>query len=101
MYLKIHPMASRVKLPYGMDLAIKSIIIMQTHSSFHEHGKFQLIMQQRIFVMEAVGILFLLRCSEHINPKLGTAIILTRMNVIFLDRNQSVVPYSKVGLIKA
>jgi hypothetical protein len=64
-YDKNHPQASRLKLAYGMDLALLSreVIRGMARLSFPENRKIETAMREMMFVVQAVGIMFMLRRS--------------------------------------
>ena len=98
-YNKQHPIAGKLKSPYDMCLALKSKISMTTRKMFSQCGAFAEILRKRVFVCQVVGILFLLRRSEHVVSK-GTAVPLTRKMVTFLDQNKRPIAYENVGRSK-
>jgi len=56
-----------------------------------------LIMRKRLYVAQRVGILGLLRCSEHIHKKNATAVALRRHHVTFHDYKGQVILYDDIG----
>ena len=104
-YNKTNPKSNRIKLPYGMDLAIRSKLVMRKKDMFknitRKGHSAQAILQKRMLVVQKVGILGLLRCSEHIHNKRATAVPFIRKNLTFHDAEGNVIPYPKIGLIRA
>ncbi len=49
-------------------------------------------LQQRLFVCQAVGVMFMLRRSEHVYYKSGKAPLL-RKHLTFFDKVGGVIPY--------
>ena len=99
---KKNPMAHKLRLPFGFDLAIKSKDVMRARKIYSKHGTDEEILIDRIFVCETVGINFLLRKSEHIMTKgIGAAPPLCRKHLVFFDKESKPIPYNSVGLIKA
>ena len=99
-YDKVKPGSGRVKMPFGMDLALKSRGVMR-RQRFFEDGSMQdvfgSIQRQRAFTAMAVGIQCLLRRSEHLYSKDGTATPLRREHVTFFAHGGSVIDYGAVG----
>ena len=100
-YNKKNPQSGRMKLPFAMDLAEKSIGVMKQNRCFDKRGVDSEIFQLRIFVAMTVGIYFLLRCSEHIGSKTATAVPLTRKHVTFFDKTGTPIRYNDIGIITA
>ena len=96
-YNKANPAADRAKLAYGMDLAVKSKLAMRNRNAFATYGKDAAILEKRVFVGQSVGILFLLRCGEHIGSKKTTATTLTRERVTFFDCFGDPIDYYNIG----
>ena len=101
-YDKNHPQASRLKLAYGMDLALLSRGAMQRMArlSFPTDKKIENVMRERMFVVQAVGIMFMLRRSEHVYAREGTPPLLRR-HVMFWDERGAVIPYCEIGQRRA
>ena len=103
---KAHPVSKYKKLPYGMDLASRSIGVMRARRWFEpkhsaglsSHGQ---VLRDRIFVVCTVGIQCLLRCGEHIEVTLGKASPLDRKHVIFFEESGRAIPYLSVGHVRA
>lgn len=105
LYALRNPKANRLKLAFGMDLALMSRDVMTRLRTFHERGRSEAgveIRQRRVFVAMAVGIFFMLRRSEHLIAKdrKGPS-PLTRRCVLFFDGNGLPIPYARVGLTVA
>lgn len=104
-YDRLNPVSGRVKLAYGIDLALKSISSMRNRNMFKNSNAGSSIMQTRAFVCQCVGIYFLLRRSEHIEAKVGTAkgtaITLTRKHITFFDSSGRPIPYMNVKRVRA
>ena len=100
-YNRKRPKAARHKLPFGLDLALRSKRVMADKEAFGGQGKHVGVLRKRVFVAMAVGILFLLRCSEHVESKNGTAVPLTRKLITFIDYNNRPIPYAMVGHTEA
>lgn len=99
-----NPAAGRIKLPFGMDLALRAKIIMVEKNMLAERGRNGRdidVLRERTFVAMAVGIHFMLRKSEHIHSASGVASPIKRKHLTFFDEEDQVIPYLKVGLIKA
>ena len=101
-YDKTSAKADKLRLPYGLDLAIKSKQVMRTTGMYRKYGKDEDILIERVFVSEVVGINFLLRKSEHIMTKgKAAAAPLLRKHVVFFDINNRHIPYEQVGKVRA
>ena len=100
-YNKANPAADRAKLPYTMDLAVKSKVAMQVRNAFAAHKERAAILEKRVFVGQSVGILFLLRCGEHIGSQKGTATVPTRERITFFDRDGDPIDYADIGHVVA
>jgi hypothetical protein len=101
-YDKNHPQASRLKLAYGMDLALLSreVVRGMARLSFPANKKVEAVLHERMFVVQAVGIMFMLRRSEHVYARGGSAPLL-RSHVIFWDGRGAIIPYREVGIRRA
>ncbi len=101
-YDKNHPQASRLKLAYGMDLALLSreVIRGMARLSFPENRRVEDTMRERMFVVQAVGIMFMLRRSEHVYARGGVPPLL-RSHVVFWDKRGMIIPYREVGSRRA
>jgi len=102
-YDRRNPAAGRVKLPFGMDLALKAKTIMTSQNIFATISRSNAdkqIRQERTFVAMAVGIHFMLRKSEHIWSN-GTATPMKRTHLVFFDKQDKHIPYDQVGLTRA
>lgn len=98
MYAKEHPDGEGRKIPFTADLvgkALKRMCEGEIRPDLHP------VEVLRVHTAMSVGVGFLLRCSEHIKSKKGTARPPYRGEIIFRDVKGKIVPYSKVGLIKA
>jgi hypothetical protein len=93
--------AEKMKLPFGMDLALKSRKIMIAKAQFLEFGDDGAMLRYRIFVALCVGIYFMLRCSEHVWSKKATAVKLKRSMFTFFDTKGLPIPYAQIGLTSA
>jgi hypothetical protein len=110
-YFKRSPAAKRLKLAFGMDLATLSQQVMRDLDAFSTYrnaeGQIcvdkpgQALLQLRIFTIEAVGINFMLRKSEHIVTKGMTTSKLLRHLLVFYDHNGKRIPYAHIGRVKA
>lgn len=82
-----NPAAERMKLPFGLDLAVASKGVMKESGIFDKQGKDVRVLIKRVFVCEVVGINFLLRKSEHImTDGKAAAPPLRRRHIIFFDQ---------------
>ena len=93
--------AERMKLPFGMDLALKARTVMKQSQQFSSSGDNAVMLRYRIFVALCLGIYFMLRCSEHIHSKKATAVKLTRRMFTFMDAKGSLIAYSQIGVVQA
>ena len=94
------PKASRLRLPYGLDMAIKSKQVMREKRIFS--GADAEILEQRVFLCEVVGITFLLRKSEHMRIKgQAAAHTLTRRHIVFFGLDQQPIDYGRIGAVTA
>lgn len=101
-YDKKNPKATRVKTPYGMDLAFKSIAVMKAMGAFNRFGvEGARIMRKRVYAAETTGTNFLLRQSEYLQSGQGTATTATKRHMTFFDYNNKPIPYNRVGEVKA
>jgi len=96
-YLKMHPVADKVKIAFGMDLALCSKEVMKKLGTFKEDPRHMELKQKRMFVVMCVGIYFMLRKSEHISKKDGSPAGLKRAKVTFLDYHNRTIPYDCIG----
>ena len=96
-YRRMHPLEQSVKIAFGMDLALCSKKNMKIMCTFSEDMKNMELKQKRMFVVMCVGIYFMLRKSEHICKKDGSAAGLLRSKVTFLDYAGRPIPYACVG----
>jgi hypothetical protein len=100
LYDQLHPMSSRLKLPFGMDLARASRGVMDSNASFATAGRTEAEVQMRrdrMYLVMAVGINFMFRKGEHIRKSDGKDSGLTRNNITFLDYSGRRIPYHLVG----
>jgi hypothetical protein len=102
-YDKHHPKAERMKVAFGMDLAVRSQTVMRREGlgvrKFMDNRQRELSWV-RLYTIMAVGIWFMLRRSEHIvAPGLKGKSNLLRRLVVFWDASSSGsrIPYSDVG----
>jgi hypothetical protein len=101
-YDKKNSKASKIRLPYCMDLALKSREAMRVRKAFKSAGpNMEGILRKRIFVGQVMGISFMLRKSEYIYSASNTAIELTKDHATFFDYSDNPIPYDQVGRIKA
>lgn len=99
---KSNPKANRIKLPYCLDMALKSKQSMTRRDAFKKQGpQAAEMLQARIFLGQLLGIVFMLRKSEYIYSPKATATELTRRHVTFFDHRDKPIPYHLVGEIKA
>jgi hypothetical protein len=96
-YNSKNPKANRLRLPYGLDMALKSKQIMRDKAMFT--GPDAEILIERVFVCEIIGITFLLRKSEHMRtPGRAAAHPLIRRHVVFFDSEGRPIEYDRIGL---
>jgi len=101
-YDKKNAKADKLRLPFGLDLAIKSKQVMKQCHMYSRYGQDEDILIERVFVSEVVGINFLLRKSEHIMTKgKHAAAPLLRKHVVFFDINNRPIHYIDIGKITA
>lgn len=96
-YDRMHPYAERMKIAFGVDMALKSPAVMQRERWYQKHGADQEIMQRRMFVVMCVGIYFMLRKGEHICKKNGAPAGLTREKIVFLGEDGEMIAYNNIG----
>jgi hypothetical protein len=96
-YDKRNPKSGRIKTSFGMDLDLKSKRIMMSKAV----GPVAITQANRLFTCMAVGIYFMLRRSEHIHSAGGTATPVHRRNLTFFDKQNQVIPYERIGKVKA
>ena len=96
-YNSKHPAVNRIRMPYDMDMAIKSRRVMQDQGIFA--GQDSQVLRDRVFVCSIVGITFLLRKSEHMrNPnEKAAATPLFRRHITFFALDKQPIPYDQVG----
>ena len=92
---KQSPKAERIKMPYGLDLALRSRKVMYRMKKFEGNDKE--ILMKRIFVCQVVGITFLLRRSEHIVKRKQKDAPLLRRHLTFFDRSNKPIKYEDIG----
>ena len=101
-YAKLNPLSGRIKLAFGMDLALKAVKVMRDSCMFERPGvtKEQMeVLHYRLFTAMAVGIFFMLRRSEHLIGvgKRGPSLLIRRL-IVFFDIRGDRIAYSQVGL---
>lgn len=101
MYEKRNPKAGRARLPFGLDLALESKKVMREQRMFVSDMRHQLMLEQRVFTCETVGIVFMLRKSEHIKAKDTLRLPLLRSEVLFSDRENRLIEYKNIGKTQA
>jgi hypothetical protein len=94
-----HPQATRMKMAYGMDLALLSRTVMGDMARMRVPGnaRAEELIRERMFVVQAMGIMFMLRRSEHVFAKKGGVSPLLRRHVVFWDARGIRIPYHEVG----
>jgi hypothetical protein len=104
-YDKHNPAASRMKVAFGMDLAVRSKKVMRLGNLAVKSGMSadeKELIWTRMYTVMTVGIWFMLRRSEHIvAPGLKGKSRLLRRLVVFFDKNGDRIPYEEVGHTKA
>jgi hypothetical protein len=117
-YDKYNPKSERMKIPFGMDLAMLARNEMNVNNDFNllisetlpvnerprmkdSIGERAAMLRMSVFVCMTVGINFLLRRSEHMNISNSTAKVLTRQNIIFFDYENNIIKYTMIGTVKA
>jgi len=107
-YRKRNPASGEVKIAFGMDLAVRCKKLMEKQRYLlHEAGDDRTVaasMRKRIYVCMAVGIFFMLRCSEHMRLPTGrrsTATLMLRKHVVMFGQDGRIIPYVMVGKIRA
>lgn len=91
------PKADRLRLPYGLDMALKSRQVMREGKLFK--GPDAEILMHRVFVCEVVGITFLLRKSEHMRTSgKAAAQPLLRRHVVFFGSSGLPISYDMIGI---
>ena len=96
MHAKNHPEGESQKIPFTADLVTKALKLMFDKG----FPGLQAIEILRIYTAMCVGVAFLLRCSEHIYSKNGTARPPYRGELIFRDYKGSILPYAQIGRVK-
>ena len=91
-YRRHNPAANTMKVAYGMDLALRSQGCMDSVKGPHRE-----VACERMFVIQAVGIMFMLRRSEHVYYKDGKRPPLLRRHVVFWDEDGKDLPYESIG----
>ena len=103
-YRKHNPKSERVKVAFGMDLAVASKNIMRGQR-YYDHGEKTVprlkVRHARYYLVMCVGIMFLLRCSEHIKSRSDLVDPVKRSDFAFFDNNDRRIPYDQIGLIPA
>ena len=107
-YRKRNPASGEVKAAFGMDLAVRCQRVMEKmHYLVKEAGGSRAVagsMRRRIYVCMAVGIFFMLRCSEHMRLPAGrksTATLMLRKHVVMFDQEGRIIPYVMIGVRRA
>jgi len=100
-FKKKNPKSNRVKIPFGLDLAIASKAIMRATGMFAACEPQREMLETRVFVCETVGIVFMLRKSEHIINKKSSKLPLLRSQVLLFDKDSKPISYTDIGIIKA
>jgi len=98
---KYNPKSGRVKLPFCMDMALEAredltlfaFPRVQTNSVIHS------VMALRIFVCMAIGIMFMLRKSEHFGS--GDKEQISRRGFTFFDEHDHIISYNRIGIMLA
>ena len=100
-----NPRSGNVKVPFGIDLAVKSKGCYELGDEMYYGEQDPIrrrVYEERMFLTMMMGICFLLRCSEHIKSKEGTLVKPVRRDQLtFFDQDCNRIPYRKVGVVKA
>ena len=105
-YDRAHPMSGRVTLPFGLDMKNRSAAVMESQRRFERSGSVGLsecgaLQRWRILVIMTVGIMVLLRKSEHIEDTRARAVPVDRSHIYFFTQAGRRIPYALVGTIRA
>jgi hypothetical protein len=104
-YSRSHPEIGERKVAFGLDLALSSKQISLNdlkYCHFDRNPYRAEIYRDRLFLVMVIGIMFLLRCSEHIESKVSTLVQpVLRQDFIFRDKHGHVIPYDHVGNVPA
>jgi hypothetical protein len=96
------PKSGRIKLPFCMDMALaaKDDLEQVAYSSSNSTTlPMRLLEASRVFVCMAVGIMFMLRKSEHFGSRDKAQI--RRRGFTFFDECDRVIPYRLIGIRRA
>ena len=92
-----------MKIAYGMNLVVESQRTMSEMTGGDVRDvdpQRDTTPRQRLFVCQAVGVMFMLRRSEHVFYKGGKAPLL-RKYLTFFDSNGAIIPYGRIGAVPA
>ncbi len=97
-YRKHNPAASNMKVAYGMDLALASRNVIASLPRFRlpDNPDAEQMLRERMFTIQAFGIMFMLRRSEHVYSKSGQP-PLRRNHLLFWDASERRIPYEDIG----
>jgi hypothetical protein len=97
-YRKHNPAASNMKVAYGMDLALASRDVIASLPRFRlpNNPDGEQMLRERMFTIQAFGIMFMLRRSEHVFSKSGQP-PLRRNHLVFWDNHERRIPYGDIG----
>ena len=102
---KENPEAEKLGTPFDLNMAMGSERSMRKRDMFSEHkNRDRMVLRLRVFLSLMVGICFLMRIGEHLQPAAGykgTAQALLRRHITFTDQNDRPIAYSNVGHVKA
>ena len=87
-YQKYNPAADRVKIAFGMDMARAAIGVMREtylFESISRTKKDEQLRIERVYLARSVGIMFMLRRSEHLVATGGGRSLLLRRYCTFID----------------
>jgi hypothetical protein len=100
-----NPKGKNFKIAFAMDMAIESKTISAANPKYSNHDPHPYraeIYHERLFLVMTVGIMFLLRCSEHIESRKSTRVVpVRRNNFVFFDNSGNVIPYELIGHVMA
>jgi hypothetical protein len=101
-YDKYNPKSGRMKIAFGIDMAKRAKELMQDLDMFNDENlRDRQMLRERIYTCMAVGIFFMLRCSEHIKKSRSNELPLLRRHFVFFDVSGKVIPYDRIGYLKA
>jgi hypothetical protein len=101
-YDKYKPKSGRTKIAFGIDMAKRAKTLMNEQNCFgHHNQRSAQMLRQRVYTCMAVGIFFMLRCSEHIKLSRSEKLPLSRRHIIFFDESEKVISYNNIGRKKA